>query len=191
MRLMAEDLCVLLDKLKIEKCLLAGHSMGGYISLAFANSYPHKLSGLGLIATQAANDTPEKHQARFKTIESIKKHGTKTLVKDMPAILTNHTDLYPTIAAIIADLNAEGVMNALKGMAERPDFTEVLPNISAPTVIIAGEEDTIVPRERVDMMARLIGRNWVVEVPGGCHMPMMEAPEIVAKGLLDLAQIRK
>jgi 3-oxoadipate enol-lactonase len=191
MRLMAEDLYVLLEKLKIEKCILAGHSMGGYISLAFANAYPQKLAGLGLISTQAANDSPEKRQARFKAIESVKKHGTSVLAKDMPSILTHHADLYPSIAAIISASNPEGVINALKGMAERPDFTEILPEIVTPTVIIAGEKDSIVPRERVDILARLIRRNWVIEVPEGGHMPMMESPEMVAKGLLDLAQIIK
>jgi len=191
MRLMAEDIAQLISKLKIEKCLVAGHSMGGYVSLAYAIAYPQKLAGLGLISTQAAADSPEKHQARFKTIESVKKHGTTMLAKDMPSILTTNPDLYQPIAALISANQAEGIINALKGMADRPDFTEILPEISAPTVIITGENDSIVPHERVDVMARLIKRNWVIEVPHGGHMAMMESPEIVAKGLLDLAQLIK
>ena len=191
MRLMAEDLAVLLRKLKIEKCLLAGHSMGGYISLAFANAYPKKLAGLGLVATQAVDDNPEKRQVRFKTIESVKKHGASTLAKDLPAILTTHPELTQPISTIITAARPEGIINALKGMADRPDFTEILPEISVPTVIIYGQKDTIVPRERVEVMAKLIQRNWVVEVPGGGHMPMMEAPELVAKAFLDLVQMIK
>ena len=189
MRLMAEDVAVLISKLKIEKCVLAGHSMGGYISLAFANAYPQKLAGLGLISTQAANDNPEKRQARFKTIESVKKHGAMTLAKDMPAILTSRPELQRSIAAIISSTRPEALINALKGMVERPDFTEILPEIAVPTVIVTGEKDGIVPHERIDVMAKLIRRNWIVETPGGGHMTMMESPELVAKGLLDLLKM--
>jgi 3-oxoadipate enol-lactonase len=191
MRLMAEDLSVLLSKLKIKKCLLAGHSMGGYISLAFANAYPQKLAGLGLVSTQAANDTLEKSQARFKTIENVKKHGTTLLAKDMPAILTHQVELHQPISALISATNPEGIINALKGMADRPDFTETLSEISVPTVIFTGQKDALVHRDLVDIMARLIRRNWVVDVPEGGHMLMMESPEMVAKGLLDLAQLIK
>jgi len=105
--------------------------------------------------------------------------------------LTTHPELTQPISTIISAARPEGIINALKGMADRPDFTEILPEISVPTVIIYGQKDTIVPRERVEVMAKLIQRNWVVEVPGGGHMPMMEAPELVAKAFLDLVQMIK
>ena len=60
MRLMAEDVVALMDKLGLEKAVLVGHSMGGYISLAFAQAYPNRLLGLGLVATQDSSDLPEK-----------------------------------------------------------------------------------------------------------------------------------
>src|SRR5512144_1307135 len=60
MRLLAEDLRALMDQLNIEKVVLAGHSMGGYVSLAFARAYPGRLAGLALVATQAAADSPER-----------------------------------------------------------------------------------------------------------------------------------
>ena len=106
----------------------------------------------------------------------------------MPAKLTHHEDLIPSITTMILYSNPEGIINALKGMADRPDFTEILPSISVPTVIIAGENDTIVAKERVEMMARLIRKNWVVNIPNSAHMSMMEAPELVAKSLVDLIQ---
>ena len=190
MRLMAEDLSIFMKKLKVEKFFLAGHSMGGYVSLAFANAYPHRLFGLGLVATQAAADSPEKRMARFKTIESVKKHGASSLAKDMPENLTHHADLIPAITTMILYTGADGIINALKGMADRPDFTEILPTISVPTVIIAGQQDSIVPKERTDIMKKLIQRSWVVNVPNSGHMPMMESPEIVANGLLDLIKIQ-
>ena len=63
MRLLAEDVLHLMDHLKIEKAVLVGHSMGGYVSLAFAHAYPGRLLGLGLVATQAAADGPERRQS--------------------------------------------------------------------------------------------------------------------------------
>jgi 3-oxoadipate enol-lactonase len=186
MRLMAEDVAVLTQKLGVDKFILAGHSMGGYVSLAFAHAYPQRLLGLGLVATMAANDSPEKRQARFKTIESVKNHGTSLLSKDMPLRLTVGEELRGTLSEMINQGNPKGIINALKGMADRPDYTEILPSIITPTVIIAGSKDVIVSKERIEMMARLLQKNWVVEIPEAGHVPMMEAPEIVAKALLDL-----
>ena len=191
MRLMAEDLFLLTQKLKIKKFFLAGHSMGGYISLAFAAAYPQLLSGLGLVTTQAASDSQEKRQARFKTIESVKKHGAAVLAKEMPAVLTQHKDLFPAITTMILYTQPNGIINALKGMADRPDFTEILTAIHVPTLIITGQNDKIVPEDRIKTMQKLIPNNWVVKIPGGGHMPMMEAPELVAKSLLDLIKSKK
>jgi 3-oxoadipate enol-lactonase len=186
MRLMAEDVAVLTKKLGIEKFILAGHSMGGYVSLAFAQAYPQRLLGLGLVATMASNDTPEKRQNRFKSIESVKNHGAGALSKDMPLRLTVKEELRASLTEIINQNNPKGIVNALKGMADRPDYTEILPSIVTPTVIIAGQKDVIVSKERIEVMARLLQKNWVVEIPEASHMPMMETPEIVAKALLDL-----
>ncbi|MCE1254328.1 MAG: alpha/beta hydrolase [Anaerolineae bacterium] len=189
MRLMAEDVAVLVRKLGLKKFIMAGHSMGGYISLAFAQAYPQHLCGLALVASMATDDSPEKRQARFKTIENVKKHGSEVLAKDMPLRLTSDVDLQKKLSEIIGGENPKAIINALKGMADRPDYTDVLPSIQSPTVIVAGQKDVVISKERIDVMVRLLQKNWVVEVPNGGHMPMMEAPETVANAIIDLIKM--
>ncbi len=86
MRLQAEDVVHLLDLLEVEKAVVVGHSMGGYVSLAFAHAYPNRLLGLGLIATQAAADNPERRQTRYKTAEAVTRKGARMVASGMVKI---------------------------------------------------------------------------------------------------------
>jgi 3-oxoadipate enol-lactonase len=186
MRLMAEDLRALLDTLKIDKVVLAGHSMGGYVSLAFAQAYPHRLAGLALISTQAAADNPEARASREKTVEEVKRRGLKNLADGMAPHLTCQPALVEPLRKLIMKAKPLGVIGSLKGMAERPNAQEWLPSITVPTVVIAGSEDAIIPIERPRLMAQLLGRAWLVETANAGHMPMMEQPQAVANAILQL-----
>ncbi len=73
-------------------------------------------------------------------------------------------------------------------MANREDMTRRLAEINAPTVIIAGAQDSLVPIEKSREMERLLPRGWLVEIPNAGHMPMMEAPEMVAEALRRLIE---
>ncbi len=189
MRLLAEDLRALLDTLKIEKVVLVGHSMGGYVSLAFAQAYPHRLAGLAMVSSQAAADNPEVRASRSlwdKVIEETKRRGLKPLAESMSKRLTCQPDLVAPLRELILKCNPQGVIGALKGMAERPNAQEWLSSIVVPAVVIAGSEDAIIPPDRPKVMTQLLGRAWLVEVSGAAHMPMMEQPAAVAKALLQL-----
>jgi 3-oxoadipate enol-lactonase len=188
MRLLAEDLHALLDKLEIEKVILAGHSMGGYVSLAFAQAYPHRLAGLAMIASQAAPDNPEKRANREKTAEEVHRRGLRPLAQKLAPALTCRAELVDPIRKLILKANPKAVISALRGMAERADATEWLADITVPAVVIAGNEDKMIPMEQARLMTQLLGRAWLVEVPEAAHMPMMEQPQLVANALLQLIQ---
>ena len=185
MRLLAEDLRVLLDRLEIEKVVLVGHSMGGYVSLAFAQAYPHRLAGLALVASQAAADNPETRASREKIAGVVKRKGLKP-VAETTSRLTCQPDLVAPLTALVMKASRNGVIGALKGMAERPDAQEWLSTITVPTVVIAGCEDVIIPMERARLMTQLLGRAWLVEVEHAAHMPMMEQPQAVADAILQV-----
>jgi 3-oxoadipate enol-lactonase len=189
MRLMAEDIVRLMDRLDIEKCILVGHSMGGYISLAFANAYPGRLAGLGLIATQAAADAPERRQARYKTAETVAHKGARVVASDMVDILTPKNELLASIKELILRAQPTGIVGSLKGMAERADMTGLLNTISVPAVVIAGTADQLLPIERMHTLAQMLPKGWLVEVQGGGHMLMMEEPQHVAGALRQLIQM--
>lgn len=183
MRDMAEDVVCLLDKLKIERAVLVGHSMGGYVSLAFAHAYPGRLAGLGLIATQAGADTPERRQARLRTASQVLRKGTKLVVNQMINRLTPDTRLLQPLAELMLRARPEGVAGSLRGMAERPNMEGVLSGIGVPAVVIAGDKDDLLPSEAMQTMAQMLPKGWLVEIAGAGHMLMMEAPDRVTEAL--------
>jgi len=186
MRLMAEDIAALLDRLGVQKAVLAGHSMGGYISLAFAKAYPDRLAGLAMVTSQAAADTPERRQARYQLADEVKRKGVKAVVAANLERYSPDPTVRERARALMLTCPKQGVIAALKGMAERPDATEVLAGLHVPGVIIAGEADVIVSPEKAREMAQMLSKGWAVMVPGGGHMPMYEAPQIVAGAINDL-----
>jgi 3-oxoadipate enol-lactonase len=186
MRLMAEDLRALMDRLNIEKAILAGHSMGGYVSLAFARAYPTRLAGLALVSTQAMADSPERRAGRQKMINDVRRKGVKAVAEAMAPALTCQVQMVESVHKMIMLMNPKGVTSSLKGMAQRPNAQEWLSTIKVPTVVIAGVEDRIIPIERPKVMTQLLGRAWLVEVNGAGHLPMMEQPGTVSDALLQL-----
>jgi pimeloyl-ACP methyl ester carboxylesterase len=188
MRLLAEDVLTLMDTLKIECAILIGHSMGGYASLAFAQAYPHRLAGLGLVCTQAGADAPERRQARYQTAEEVGRKGVKVVAENMAPKLTKNPELVKPLQKLIMQNKPKGIIASLKGMAERPDALGWLSAISVPAVVLAGEADGLVSPERAQTMTQLLGKAWLVELPGVGHMPMMEAPQATADALNQLIQ---
>lgn len=191
MRLLAEDIAQLMDHLKIEQAVLVGHSMGGYVTLAFAQAYPGRVSGLGLVATQAAADLPERRQTRYKTAEAVAHKGARVVVSNMVNALTPHQELIAPLSALILQAPPTAIVGALKGMAERHDLTGELSKVTVPAVVLVGDSDQLLPRDRVETMAQMLPKGWLVEIPHAGHMPMMEDPEAVAeplRQLFDLSQ---
>src|SRR5687768_4478613 len=118
-----------LDENQHETVAVAGMSMGGYIALAFAEKYPNRVCGLGLISTQAGADSPETKQARKEMIQKIREHGPRVAAEAIiPKMFANeqtaNADLkaYPQQGAEKA--GRDGLTWALEAMAARPDRTE-------------------------------------------------------------------
>ncbi len=183
MRLLAEDIAHLMDRLEIEKAVLVGHSMGGYACLAFAQAYPSRLMGLGLVATHAAADNPERRQSRYKLAESALHKGAKVVASKMVNSLTPRKDLLKPINDLILQAHPTGIAGALRGMAERHDLTGELSNICVPAVVIMGKEDQLLNRENVETMAQMLPKGWLEEIPAAGHMLTMEDPQAVAAAL--------
>lgn len=186
MRLLAEDVLLLLDRLKLKRVILVGHSMGGYVSLTFAQSYPGRLCGLGLVTTQAEADTPEKRQARLRTARDVRTKGAELIAHSAPSKLTTNEALQEKITELIHGIAPRTIIQSLKGMAERPDANGWLASIKVPTLVIAGGQDQIIPVQKSHEMVEMLNKGWLVEIPEAGHLPMMETPERVAEGLTQL-----
>lgn len=186
MRLLAEDLHALIERLGLEKVILVGHSMGGYAALAFANAYPATLSALGLVATQADPDSPEKRQGRLVSARETKRRGAGFIAHGMAAKLTNDPEIQKSMMDLMLTNRPGSLINSLNGMAERSDANLWLPSIKVPAVVIAGVKDSIVSLERARTMAQMLSKGWLVEVPEAGHMPMLEKPQAVIDALKQL-----
>ena len=186
MRTLAQDLLALLDRLQIGRAVLVGHSMGGYVSLAFAQAYPNRLAGLGMVASHAAADSLERRQGRLNSADEVSRRGVRHLVANMAPRLTSHADLVEPLKTLMMGADPRAVAGSLRGMAERPAAESWLSSIAVPTLVLVGAQDSLVPLDAARTMTQLLGRAWLVEVPDAAHMPMMEAPQATADAIRQL-----
>lgn len=187
---MARDIAALLDHWGIKRSALAGHSMGGYVALAFARLYPDRVTGLALVASQAAADTPERRAGRYRTIEEIQHQGIEPIARMMSARLTADASLRPRLENLILQQRPAGLIGALRAMAERLDATAWLAGLSCPVVLIHGQADELIPVERAREVKALIPHATLLEIPAVAHMPMLEAATATAEALRGLATAR-
>jgi 3-oxoadipate enol-lactonase len=183
---MAGDVTALLDHLKIKQAVLAGHSMGGYIALAFAHAHPERVLGLGLVASQAAADTPEGRKARYAIIEQVRSKGVTVVAESMPPRLTPNAELQAQLREIVLRQRPEGIVGALKALAGRPDSAPYLADFAFHISIVHGLEDDLIPIERARELQAAVRQGYLVELKGVGHMPMMEAPRTTAEALATL-----
>ncbi len=184
---MADDLAGLLDHLGVEKTALAGHSMGGYISLAFAKKYPQRVSGLGLVASQAAADAPEGKERRYKTAADVAEKGVGVVVEAMTPKLSADVRVQEFVRGVIERQSKQAVIGALKAMAVREDSLQILSSFDFPLVLIHGDADQLVPLERAKEIKSANPSARLLELKGAGHMPMMEFARQTADGLMFFA----
>src|SRR6266511_1917542 len=148
MDLLADDIAELLDEREL--AVLCGLSMGGYVALAFARRHPERLGGLVLSDTRAGADSDDARAARLAMAERVLAEGVGFLPGAMvPRLLGKTTreqqpELAERVTETILDQDPRGVAAAQRGMAERPDATAVLGQISVPTLVITGMEDELI-----------------------------------------------
>ncbi|MDQ0228881.1 alpha/beta fold hydrolase [Metabacillus malikii] len=187
---MADDIAKVLQSLNIQRATLIGHSLGGYISLAFAEKYSDMLSGLALVHSTAYPDSNEAKENRDKGIENIKRSGIVPFVNELiPKLFANenvselayHVNEVKKIGYKTSDFGAIGALNAMKNRRDRND---ILKNMRIPILLVAGREDNLLPIERVFSTENKMITQVVIENCG--HMSMLEQPDILIKAIQDL-----
>lgn len=180
---MATDVVGLLDALNIQKAVFVGHSMGGYVALAIARKYTAMVSGLGLVATQALPDAPERKAGRYATAEQVGSLGPIVVADVMAPKLSANPQHADALHALILRQPAAGIMGALAAMAERPDSTDLLSTFHFPVAIVVGLADELIPVERSREMKAAIPHATLTELASVGHSPMLEAPAATAQAL--------
>lgn len=179
----ADAVCAVLNDLSIEKCVLTGHSMGGYAALEFAEKYPERLAGLGLFHSHPFEDSDERIAARRRGIEMLQSGKRDLYVAQLfPGLFAEaFAKANPEIIDTLIDKGkrhaAESIIDALESMIGRKDHSATLKALACPALFLLGAFDSIVPPELGLQAAVLPGIADVHVLPGIAHMGMFEAPE--------------
>jgi pimeloyl-ACP methyl ester carboxylesterase len=183
----ASDVAGLLDHLGIQKTAIAGHSMGGYVALAFARLFPERVRGLGLVASQVPADPPERKEARYQSAAEVAEHGIGSVVEAMTPKFTSEKRLQAIARQSMERQPPAAYIGALKAMAERVDSTPLLSSFTFPVVLIHGDADQLIPLDRAREVKAALPQAHLVEIRGAGHMPMLEDPQKTAEALKSLA----
>lgn len=184
---MASDIAALLDQLGIQKAAIVGHSMGGYVALAFARLYPKRVTGLGLVSSQVLADAPDRKEGRYKSAAEVADKGIGSVVATMTPKFTSNARLQEIARQSMERQQPAAYIGTLKAMAERVDSTPLLSSFNFPVVLVHGDADSLIPVDRAREVKAAIPNAHLVEISGAGHVPMLESPEKTAEALKHLA----
>lgn len=185
---LADDVVALLDKLRIEQATFCGLSMGGYIAFALWRNHRGRIRRLILADTKATADTPQAKANRQRQAELVRAQGVAPLADEMvPKLLSpdKQATLSDSLRQMILRARPETVLAALPALAERPDMSERLGEITVPTLIVVGEDDALSPISDAQLMYDRLPNAQLVIIPSAGHMSPFEEPEAFNRAVLE------
>ncbi len=194
---LADDVPALLDALHVGgPAVICGLSMGGYVAQHVAVRHPDRVAALVLVDTKLEADTPEARAARADLAVKVGRLGQGIVADAMvPRLLAPAAAAAPGRAAIEDVLRAAilaqpiaGIQAALAALAARPDMTEPMAHVLAPTLLVCGAEDAITPPDCLERAEQVMPCARLLIVPGAGHMTPLEAPEVFNRALLEFLQ---
>ncbi|MCF8256484.1 MAG: alpha/beta hydrolase [Flavobacteriales bacterium] len=190
---MADAVKAVLDHLNIEDCVLIGHSMGGYVTLAFAERYPEMLRAIGLFHSTAIADSEAKIADRQRAIDLMMRNAGAFISASIPGLAAEGArerlhDEIATLVEHVCTFSRQGIVANIRGMMQRPDRTRVLRNLHIPALFIHGSEDPIIPTASIRQQAALVGDHTFVELEGVGHLGYLEAPDLCINAIRNFAE---
>lgn len=179
----ADDMAALLDGHGIERAVVCGLSMGGYISFAFWRRHGDRVRALVLADTRAGADTAEGRASRHAMAEEVVERGTEVVARAMlpklfaPSTRREKPEVVERVRSMIEGTAPATVAAAQRAMAARPDSTPDLPGIVVPTLVVAGEQDALTGPDEARSMAHALPAARLELIPDAGHMSPMERPE--------------
>jgi len=193
MELMGDAVKAVLDDLNIRKCVVVGHSMGGYAALAFAENHPDHVKGLCLFHSTAQADTPQKKKDRDQAINLVKANHKSFIRMALPLLFRpkNRALFRPEINTLKAQAlktSKRGIVACLRGMKDRLNREVILRFAPYPVFFIIGAKDTVIPMEKVIPQAKLAEKTGHIILQDAGHMGFIEAQEESLKALKQFAR---
>lgn len=172
-----------MDASRIERAVVVGLSMGGYVAFRLHALAPERVAGLVLADTRAGADDEAGRARRADQAARARREGLGWLADAMvPALLGETTrrerpDVVARVRELVMQAHPEGVARALDAMRGRPDSSSRLREIRVPVLVIVGEEDTLTPPAESRKIAEGVPDGRLVVLPGAGHLTNLEAPE--------------
>lgn len=180
----ADDVADLLDSRGLDRVVLGGLSMGGYVAMAFARRHPQRLAGLILADTKMTADPEAGVANRLRIADLLDADPSSSVLLDdvYPKLLGVTTkrdspDVVERVTGWVKAAPAAGASWAQRAMAARPDSADTLRSVAVPALVIVGDEDELSPPSDAQAMAAALLDAELVVIPGAGHLTAVEAPE--------------
>ncbi|OKJ92181.1 alpha/beta fold hydrolase [Amycolatopsis sp. CB00013] len=183
----ARDVVALLDRLELDKVVLGGCSMGGYLTMAVLRLAPERVGGLVFIDTKATADTPEAAQARHDVAARVETEGAGWMPEAVtPGLLAEKArpEVVERLRELITTQPPSGIAWAARAMAARPDSLETLRSADVPALVVVGEEDGLTPLEAANTLVETLPDATLVVLPEAGHLTPLEDPAGVVEAIL-------
>lgn len=190
MERLAADVAASLDAQGIDRAVLVGHSMGGYVALAFARMFTERLTGLALVASRIRADTPEEAAARRELAGRVDSEESSEPAIEAylprlfaPQTLEREPGVVQRAYAIARKNGPAGVAATLRGMALRASSEDIVEDLDIPALVVSGARDQVVGIEEARSIAQTFRRGEFVVCDRSGHLPMLEEPQCVTEAL--------
>lgn len=190
----ADDVVALLDWLQIERAVVCGLSMGGYIAMALWRRHPDRVRAFVFCDTRAGADSEETKGRRDELMALVRRDGTRAIadaqISGMVGAGTRERrpEVVAALRAMMGRQSAAGIIGALHALRDRPDSRGTLQTISVPTLVLVGEDDVLTPIKEARAIAEALppaARVRLEIIAGAGHVPCLERPAATTHALSD------
>jgi 3-oxoadipate enol-lactonase len=186
---MAAEVSAFMDALEIDRAVIGGLSMGGYVTMALYRLAPERFTGMLLANTKASLDSPEGRAAREQMIELVRSEGASAVADQMLPKLLGATSqrarpyLDTLVRRLIEGNSPEGIGAAIHAIKDRPDSLPTLEHTAVPALIITSDEDVIIPVSESEAMHSVMPRSQLVVLTAAGHLSNIEVPDDFSEAL--------
>jgi len=192
MESLAGDVAAVLDALAVERASLVGHSLGGYVALAFARMYVERLDRLALVCSRITADEPERAAHRFELADDAELRGSsERIITEMlegtlgATTRRQRPQIVESFRKIAEKNDPRGLAAMLRGMALRDSAQDIAGDLTMPVLVVAGTEDPGIQAAEAALTAAAFRSGSLAMLEGSGHVPMLEQPDGLSERLLD------
>ncbi|GAA2163395.1 alpha/beta fold hydrolase [Actinomadura napierensis] len=191
---MADDVAHLFRRLGLQRAVVGGLSMGGYVAMALCRRHPDLVLGVVLASTRAAADTDAARENRLRQADAIDRDGTVQVLLDEllpglvgPTTYRQRALVYGRVRGLVQATPPPAAAWAQRAMAGRPEAFETLRGLKVPALVMVGDEDTIATEDEARAMADALPNAELLVIPRAGHLCAVEQPDLFNQAVAEFA----